>query len=141
MITFQPKIENDNKMNEEWKPVTGYAGYEVSNAGNVRKTGQTKYLKRYSGYGMLRVALRKGDDFHLIAIAKLVLEAFVSRMQRGMKPNCMDGNYENLQVTNLCWVERRQKKYKKKKYKPGKRNDDTDKILKRHFEWLQNKQQ
>jgi hypothetical protein len=53
----------------------------------------------------------------------------------------MDGNYENLQVANLCWVERRQKKYKKKKYKLGKRNDDTDKILKRHFEWLQNKQQ
>jgi hypothetical protein len=128
-------------MNEEWKPVNGYAGYEVSDAGNVRKIGQTKYLKRCTGYGMRRVVLRKGDDFHLIAIAKLVLEAFVSKKPSGMKPSCIDGNYENLQVTNLCWVERRQKKYKKHKYKPVKRNVDIDKIMIRHFEWIQRTQQ
>lgn len=101
---------------EQWETIAGYNGlYEVSNMGNVRKKGQIKLLKICTGYGMRRVVLRAGDDFHLVAIAKLVLEAFVGEMPEGMKPNCIDGNYENLCLTNLCWVERRKRKYTKAK--------------------------
>lgn len=101
---------------EQWKTVAGYNSlYEVSDMGNVRKKGQGKFLKICTGYGMRRVVLRAGDDFHLVAIAKLVLEAFIGEMPEGMKPNCIDGNYENLCLTNLCWVERRKRKYIKAK--------------------------
>lgn len=124
-------------MEEQWRPVMGYGGYEVSNLGNVRKQGQTKHLKRCTGYGMRRVVLRSGNDFHLISAAKLVLEAFTGKMPKGMKPSCRDGNYENLKLDNLCWVVRRQKKYKKTRRK-ARPNKDVEERLIKHVEYINN---
>jgi hypothetical protein len=123
-------------MDEQWRPVMGYGGYEVSNLGNVRKQGQTKHLKRCTGYGMRRVVLRSGNDFHLISVAKLVLEAFTGKMPKGMKPSCMDGNYEHLALDNLSWVVRRQKKYKKTKRQPPKPNKEIEERMKIHAEYI-----
>ncbi|MDH6308077.1 hypothetical protein M2451_002596 [Dysgonomonas sp. PFB1-18] len=123
-------------MDEQWRPVMGYGGYEVSNLGNVRKQGQTKHLKRCTGYGMRRVVLRSGNDFHLISVAKLVLEAFTGKMPKGMKPSCMDGNYEHLELTNLCWVVRRQKKYKKTKRQPTKPSTTMEDLINRHSKYI-----
>ena len=107
--------------------------------GNVRKKGQIKLLKICTGYGMRRVVLRAGDDFHLVAIAKLVLEAFVGEMPEGMKPNCIDGNYENLCLTNLCWVERRKRKYTKAK-KVNVRHIITKEELQKHSKYITKRQ-
>lgn len=98
---------------EIWKPVEGYTGYEVSNMGKVRKCGHADTLRIVKGYGMRRVTLRKKDEYHLVVIAKLVLEHFVSKMPAGHKATCIDGNYEHLSVDNLCWVVRRKKRYKR----------------------------
>ena len=125
---------------EQWETIAGYNGlYEVSNMGNVRKKGQIKLLKICTGYGMRRVVLRAGDDFHLVAIAKLVLEAFVGEMPEGMKPNCIDGNYENLCLTNLCWVERRKRKYTKAK-KVNVRHIITKEALQKHSKYITKRQ-
>lgn len=125
---------------EQWETIAGYNGlYEVSNMGNVRKKGQIKLLKICTGYGMRRVVLRAGDDFHLVAIAKLVLEAFVGEMSEGMKPNCIDGNYENLCLTNLCWVERRKRKYTKAK-KVNVRHIITKEELQKHSKYITKRQ-
>lgn len=125
---------------EQWETIAGYNGlYEVSNMGNVRKKGQIKLLKICTGYGMRRVVLRAGDDFHLVAIAKLVLEAFVGEMPEGMKPNCIDGNYENLCLTNLCWVERRKRKYTKAK-KVNVRHIITKEELQKHSKYMTKRQ-
>ena len=125
---------------EQWETIAGYNGlYEVSNMGNVRKKGQIKLLKICTGYGMRRVVLRAGDDFHLVAIAKLVLEAFVGEMPEGMKPNCIDGNYENLCLTNLCWVERRKRKYTKAK-KVNVRHIITKEELQTHSKYITKRQ-
>lgn len=125
---------------EQWETIAGYNGlYEVSNMGNVRKKGQIKLLKICTGYGMRRVVLRAGDDFHLVAIAKLVLEAFVGEMPEGMKPNCIDGNYENLCLTNLCWVERRKRKYTKSK-KVNVRHIITKEELQKHSKYITKRQ-
>lgn len=124
---------------EQWETIAGYNGlYEVSNMGNVRKKGQIKLLKICTGYGMRRVVLRAGDDFHLVAIAKLVLEAFVGEMPEGMKPSCVDGNYENLCLTNLCWVERRKPKYTKAK-KVNVRHIITKEELLKHSKYITKK--
>ena len=125
---------------EQWETIAGYNGlYEVSNMGNVRKKGQIKLLKICTGYGMRRVVLRAGDDFHLVAIAKLVLEAFVGEMPEGMKPNCIDGNYENLCLTNLCWVERHKRKYTKAK-KVNVRHIITKEELQKHSKYITKRQ-
>lgn len=125
---------------EQWETIAAYNGlYEVSNMGNVRKKGQIKLLKICTGYGMRRVVLRAGDDFHLVAIAKLVLEAFVGEMPEGMKPNCIDGNYENLCLTNLCWVERRKRKYTKAK-KVNVRHIITKEELQKHSKYITKRQ-
>lgn len=125
---------------EQWETIAGYNGlYEVSNMGNVRKKGQIKLLKICTGYGMRRVVLRAGDDFHLVAIAKLVLEAFVGEMPEGMKPNCIDCNYENLCLTNLCWVERRKRKYTKAK-KVNVRHIITKEELQKHSKYITKRQ-
>lgn len=99
--------------NEMWKPVEGYAGYEVSSMGEVRKVGTLQPLRFVAGYGMRRVTLRSGDNYKLMVVAKLVLEAFVCPQPAGYKPNVRDGNYEHLSLDNLEWVERRKKHYKK----------------------------
>lgn len=99
--------------NEMWKPVEGYAGYEVSSMGVVRKVGTLQPLHFVAGYGMRRVTLRSGDNYKLMVVAKLVLEAFVCPQPAGYKPNVIDGNYEHLSLDNLEWVERRKKHYKK----------------------------
>lgn len=99
--------------NEIWKPVEGYAGYEVSNMGEVRKIGTDIALRFVAGYGMRRVTLRSGDNYMLVVVARIVLEAFVCPQPAGYKPNVKDGNYEHLSLDNLEWVECRKKFYKK----------------------------
>lgn len=99
--------------NEKWKPVEGYAGYEVSNMGVVRKIGTHTPLRFVAGYGMRRVTLRSGDNYRLVVVARIVLEAFVCPQPAGHKPSVIDGNYEHLCLDNLEWVERHKKFYKK----------------------------
>lgn len=99
--------------NVSWKPVEGYAGYEVSNMGEVRKIGTDTPLRFVAGYGMRRVTLRSGDNYRLVVVARIVLEAFVGAQPDGYKPNVLNGNYEDLRLENLAWVERRKKHYKK----------------------------
>lgn len=121
---------------EIWKPVEGYTGYEVSNMGKVRKCGHTETLRIAKGYGMRRVTLRKKDEYHLVVIAKLVLEHFVSKMPAGYKATCIDGNYEHLSVDNLCWVVRRKKRYKRHCNKVVKANKEAVSKVANHINWI-----
>ena len=109
------QVETNKQRPEQWKEVAGYANYEVSNLGRVRKKSTGKLVHMCKGYGMRRVVLRYKDEFRLLQLAKLVLEAFVSKQPEGYKPYCIDGNYEHLNVENLCWVVRRKKNYKYKR--------------------------
>lgn len=81
--------------------------------GVVRKVGTNKPLRFVAGYGMRRVTLRSGDDYRLVVVARIVLEAFICPQPLGYKPNVIDGNYEHLSLDNLEWVERRKKFYVK----------------------------
>lgn len=85
--------------------------YEVSSHGRLRNMRTGKLVRMSKGYGMRRVVLHRGNEFHLVKLATLVLEAFVCKRPAGYKPFCIDGNYEHLNVGNLTWVVRRQKHY------------------------------
>lgn len=108
---------------EVWLPVRGYAGYECSNYGRVRKAGADVDLRFVSGYGMRRVTLRKGKKFELVVVANIILTAFVCARPTGMKADVIDGDYENLALPNLHWIPRKREKYTRKdrynsKHKP-----------------------
>lgn len=107
---------------ETWRPVPGFAGYEVSDYGNVRS------LDRLipDGYGGLRQArgrvlkpqinrrtgrrmvdLRFGDGRKVRTIYTLVLEAFVGPRPPGTEACHGDGNPQNDNLANLRWDTRR----------------------------------
>lgn len=129
---------------EQWKPVKNYEGvYEVSNMGNVRRLSSKGYniLKRCKGNGMRRVILYRGKNYHLVAIASLVLEAFISSQPKGYKPYCVDGNYENISLENLRWVIKRQKKYKKAKRRTTTAPKQLPVEIQRYLQYIENKKQ
>lgn len=86
-------------MTEIWKPCVGYAGYEVSNLGNVRSEKQI--LSPATGsHGYLQVQLRRGN---VRTVHSLVLEAFVGPRPKGMEACHSDGNKLNVNLENLRW--------------------------------------
>lgn len=117
-----PIVKTECSAQEKWKGIEGYSNYEISSWGRVRKKSTGKLVHICKGYGMRRVVLRYKDEFRLLVVAKLVLEAFVSKQPAGCKPFCIDGNYEHLYLENLTWVERRKKvyKYDRESYKRNK---------------------
>ena len=104
-------------MEEEWKPIPGYEGYEVSNHGRVRsldrtihrKDGRTRRLngkllkpaKNKGGY--LTVGLWKDGKEKKKLIHRLVLEAFIGERPEGMETLHADGAPSNNKVNNLRW--------------------------------------
>jgi hypothetical protein len=103
-------------MEETWKPVVGYEGYEVSDQGNVRSwriKGNTKkpvttprLLKAWKhGHGRkyCAVKLSKDNKGHTISVHRIVLEAFVGPMPEGQECRHLNGNPEDNRLENLAY--------------------------------------
>lgn len=99
---------------EEWRPVRGYLGYEVSSYGRVRS------WRSRNGRGIaamphelaatpfvdkpyLRVTLYKDGKPKLFRIHRLVLEAFVGSCPAGLEGCHRDGDPSNNMLANLRW--------------------------------------
>ena len=94
-------------MQEEWRPVVGYDGYEVSNFGRVRslpKPGQHKrtiIMKTFSlpsGYSVVTFCGRKKELVH-----RVVASAFIPNERKLPIVNHLDGDKTNNMVSNLEW--------------------------------------
>ena len=88
-------------MMEEWRPVVGGAGYEVSSLGRVRKviTGQLMTSRPNSkGYLRARAGARERT------VHTLVLEAFAGPRPEGHQAAHLDGNRTHNVRDNLAWV-------------------------------------
>ena len=115
-----------NTSDENWKDITGFPGYQVSDQGRVRS-----FWKRvFPGYGggskvvldsypqrvlrshwngpktSLNVSL-SGGDRRVFAVCRLVLEAFVGPCPPGMESCHGDGKADNCFLTNLRWDTRK----------------------------------
>ena len=101
---------------EEWKPIPGYSGYEVSNYGNFRTyhsangRGTLRIEPRelkprsISGKPYLRVRLtRFGRQKHDRKAHVLILETFVGPCPNGYESRHLDGNHKNNRLDNLLW--------------------------------------
>lgn len=102
---------------EEWKTITGYENYEVSNSGRVRSkdrivnrkgkpvriTGQI--LKQFEGGSYMRVALYQGDrkSRKQFMVHRLVACAFVDNPLNLPCVNHKDENKFNNSADNLEW--------------------------------------
>lgn len=117
-------------MQEIWKDIKGYDGYQVSNLGRVRthnkKTYTTKHGERHwkdrilkfkppttknqrSKQGMgYRVDLWKNGKPKSLLVARLVLSTFTETdINTELTVNHKDGNRLNNNINNLEWLSRK----------------------------------
>lgn len=98
-----------------WKPIDGFDGYEVSDAGDVRcwnsqngkggKLTEPRTLKpsKFAGKPYMRVSLYKDGKPHIRRVHLLVLEAFVGPRPEGMEACHGAAGGSDNSLTNLRW--------------------------------------
>lgn len=104
-------------MQEEWRDVVGFDGYQVSNFGNVRSfknnrhglTNVAKVLKlgcdRY-GYSVVYLC-RNGVD-KCVRVHHIEASAFLINPESKEFVDHIDGNKQNNRLDNLRWVTRKE---------------------------------
>lgn len=89
-------------MSEEWKSIRGYAPYEVSDAGRIRRDGHVLVPVRQKN-GYLFVTLCLGGKQTNKLVHRLVAEAFVPNPLNLPQVNHKDEDKTNNVVDNLEW--------------------------------------
>ncbi len=93
-------------MKEEWKEISGYPNYMISNIGRVFSNRRNKLLKinldRY-GYPCVNLC-RDGGYWDYPSIHRLVAFAFVEGYFDGAVVNHIDGIKQNSVASNLEWI-------------------------------------
>lgn len=100
---------------EEWKPISGYSGYEISSHGRIRSfipstkrkeiphiLATTRHYK--NGY----VQIRLGRDKVYFVLHRLVAKAFIPNPDNKRCVNHLDSNRCNNHVSNLEWCSHRE---------------------------------
>ena len=104
----------DSNINEVWRAVPGFDGYEVSDRGRLRSwrcsLGRRtkpwmKNLEPIKG-GYLLVQLQRDGKANGRLIHRLVLEAFIGLAPAGHEGSHMDGKPGNNCLDNLAWKTR-----------------------------------
>jgi len=92
-------------MTEEWKQITEYPNYSISNLGNVRnKSGKSLKGGYYNGYKC--VCLIKDKIRKDALISRLVGEYFLEGFNPNLEIDHIDRNKQNNNVSNLRCVSR-----------------------------------
>ena len=100
-------------MKEEWKPIPGYPGYEVSDLGNVRsfwakrrhKLEQEPHAistRLVQGGMMASVGRKKGNNIN-VRVARLIALAFLGPPPKGANVYHLDGDNMNDKKENLYY--------------------------------------
>ena len=89
-------------MKEEYRDITGFPNYQVSNMGNIRNIKRGKQKKPgHTTTGYLKVDLYKNSKRSTRKIHRLVADAFIPKDPTKTDINHIDGNKKNNKVTNL----------------------------------------
>ena len=100
-------------MEEIYKDIEGYKGYQISNHGNVKslnynRTGKEKILKPAKDKnGYLMVCLRKQGKSQTHYIHRFVAQAFIPNPNNYLEINHRDEDKANNCVSNLEWCDRK----------------------------------
>lgn len=94
---------------QNWKRIPEFPSYSVSDAGLVRNddTGRVLAIRR-NPHGVYYVGLMKGKKQHVLSLARLVAEAFVSRPAQDRSgafnnPIHLNGHKDDNHAHNLMW--------------------------------------
>lgn len=96
-------------MSEQWRPIPGFARYEVSSEGRVRSTQWTKprlLAIHPDGSGYSQVVLygpTRDRRRFTKRVHRLVLLAFVGPCPEGMEVRHLNGNRSDNQLANLAY--------------------------------------
>ena len=88
----------------EWKKITNFSGYSVSDEGNVRNDLTGKVLKNRSlATGYQLVTLCDNNGHHQKSVHRLVAKEFIDNPRGCDFVNHIDGDKANNRVENLEW--------------------------------------
>lgn len=98
---------------EEWRPIKGFPGYEVSNFGRVKSLArdykygkhEDMFLKFSDRRGYLKATLFKNGKRYYKAVHRLVAEAFIPNPNNLPCVNHKDESRTNNTVNNLEWCD------------------------------------
>lgn len=90
---------------EEWRPITGFLRYEISDQGRVRNadTGRILRQTKHPRTGLWMVSLRKEARGFTRNVHRIVAEEFLLPPRQGWVPVHTDGNRDNNFANNLDW--------------------------------------
>jgi len=92
-------------MQEEFRKITGFENYSVSNLGNVRvdKTGELRKFKIHNA-GYYEINLSKNGKKYYFRVHRLVALMFIPNPQNKPYVDHIDNNIINNNVNNLRWA-------------------------------------
>ncbi len=90
---------------KEWRTVSRYPQYEVSNDGEVRHIGKDvrKQTTMKNGYNYISMWIAETRKTKVLPVHRLVAEAFHDNPQGKRCINHKDGNKQNNSVENIEW--------------------------------------
>ncbi len=91
-------------INEEWRSISGYVSYQVSNIGRVRNSTTGRILKAQITSGYYRVALTKHNVKRLYLVHRLVAQEFIDNPADKPSVDHINHSKTDNTVNNLRWV-------------------------------------
>jgi hypothetical protein len=121
---------------EEWRAITDFPDYQVSNMGRVMSTkwGKERIMKSATYHGYKKIQLRiNSDTYWTTTVHRLVAAAFIGNPDNFPEVNHINHIRDDNRVENLEWVTHNQNQ-RGKIYAPGATGEKYIKIRANRFE-------